>query len=148
MLVTHLDNEDPGHRTAQVLEILRRTDRLDGPAVLVGDMNAEPWAPELAPLAASGWRDAATGAEAQATPSRLRTARSRLMSLLASYSPLGDPAQAATFPARLPWRRIDSIWVHGPLHVAELEVVATRASDHRPVVATLRRAGSGLTSAV
>lgn len=143
VLVTHLDNEDPGHRTTQVLEILRRADGLDGPAILVGDMNADPSTAELAPLGASGWRDAATGAKAQAAPSRLRTARSRIMSVLASFSLLGDPARAATFSARLPLRRIDSIWVRAGLQVTGLEVVAARASDHRSVVATLRLAGRG-----
>lgn len=140
VLVTHLDNEDPGHRTTQVLEILRRADGLDGPAVLVGDMNADPSTAELAPLAASGWRDAAIDAEERAARSGVRTRRSRILSVLASSSPLGHPARAATFSARFPLRRIDSIWVRGGLQVTALEVVATRASDHRPLVATVRRA--------
>ncbi|OFT51916.1 metal-dependent hydrolase, partial [Brachybacterium sp. HMSC06H03] len=59
LLVTHLDNDLPQHRTAEVLGILRRAEGITGPAVLLGDLNAAPHRPELAPLAAAGWREAA-----------------------------------------------------------------------------------------
>ena len=41
LLVTHLDNDRPQHRTAEVLGILRRAEGFTGPAVLLGDLNAE-----------------------------------------------------------------------------------------------------------
>lgn len=59
VLVTHLDAASRAHRTAQVQGIVDVSRDLTGPAVLLGDMNADPAAPELAALAATGWRDAA-----------------------------------------------------------------------------------------
>src|SRR5699024_7597741 len=59
VLVTHLDDAAREHRTAQVQGILRLAEQIPGPAVLLGDMNADPSAPELAALSATGWRDAA-----------------------------------------------------------------------------------------
>ncbi|MCG8918164.1 endonuclease/exonuclease/phosphatase family protein [Actinokineospora sp. PR83] len=48
---THLDyRPDPSVRAAQVADTLRVLARAHGPKVLLGDLNAEPEAPELAPL--------------------------------------------------------------------------------------------------
>ncbi|MFD8203894.1 endonuclease/exonuclease/phosphatase family protein [Streptomyces sp. NPDC003470] len=59
--VTHLDyRADPTVRAAQVSDMLKVLSADRGPKILVGDFNAEPTAPELAPL----WeklRDAAPG---------------------------------------------------------------------------------------
>ncbi|MEU0469212.1 endonuclease/exonuclease/phosphatase family protein [Amycolatopsis sp. NPDC006131] len=53
---THLDyRADPSVRQAQVADMLAVLDRLPGPEILTGDFNAEPAAPELAPL----WTDLA-----------------------------------------------------------------------------------------
>lgn len=131
VLVTHLDNRNRAHRAAQMLGILRLAASLEGPAVLSGDMNADPSAPELAPLGAAGWRDAAREAEGRAA-------------LLPPPHPLALLTTALlrrprpTFPAVRPRRRIDSIWVRDDIRVDELTVGATTASDHRPVVAALR----------
>ncbi|WP_152353518.1 endonuclease/exonuclease/phosphatase family protein [Brachybacterium subflavum] len=46
-------------------------------------------------------------------------------------------AVRGSFPAVFPVRRIDGIWVHGPLSVRAVEVAPGKSSDHRPVVATL-----------
>lgn len=132
VLVTHLDHEAAGHRTAQVLRILEHAAALEGPALLVGDLNADPAAPELAPLSASGWREAAVDL-GRVLP------RSPLTSVLTAALPLGRCPGRATFPARLPLRRIDSIWARGSLEATALEVGPSRASDHRPLVATFRR---------
>jgi endonuclease/exonuclease/phosphatase family metal-dependent hydrolase len=52
--VTHLDyRADPSVRAAQVADMLDVLAADRGPKILVGDFNAEPAAPELAPL----WRD-------------------------------------------------------------------------------------------
>ena len=59
VLVTHLDHDHRDHRHAQVREILRRTAEDSGPVLLLGDLNADPSAPELAGLRAGGFRDAA-----------------------------------------------------------------------------------------
>ncbi|MFD4867384.1 endonuclease/exonuclease/phosphatase family protein [Streptomyces sp. NPDC058412] len=52
--VTHLDHRaDPSVRATQVAEMRQIMRRGSGPKVLLGDLNAPPSAPELAPL----WRD-------------------------------------------------------------------------------------------
>lgn len=162
VLVTHLDNQHRSHRLAQILRIVHCTEEIDGSAVLLGDMNADPSAPELAPLAATGWREAATEAGAGVTLRRSasRFSPSRLFSTLPQglrgsqtpsrsqrpqgargpqrpQGPWGPRAGRATFPAQRPLRRLDSIWVRGAIGVSDLLVARTQASDHRPVVATI-----------
>lgn len=126
VLVTHLDNASRAHRTAQVQGIVDLAHHLTGPAVLMGDMNADLRAPELAALAATGWRDAARAPSVHAPFFRAL--------------PFPLPGARATHPARLPLRRIDAVWVRGGLEVSSLEVGPCAASDHRPVVAALRTA--------
>lgn len=128
LLVTHLDNDLPQHRTAEVLGILRRAEGITGPAVLLGDLNAAPHRPELAPLAAAGWREAADA---------LRGPGRGLRELPVLSALTGSPARP-THPARVPVRRIDSLWVRGAVEVLDLATGPLTDSDHRPVVATLR----------
>jgi endonuclease/exonuclease/phosphatase family metal-dependent hydrolase len=119
VLVTHLDNAERRHRTAQVQGIVRLAaplERGEETAVLMGDMNAAPSAPELAALAATGWREAAQ---------QLRADGARRAGRL-------------THPARFPLRRLDSLWVRGPVEVQALETAPRAGSDHRAVIATLR----------
>lgn len=132
ILLTHLDNRDRRHRAAQVRGILQHTAPLDGPTVLLGDLNADPSSPELAQLTEAGWRDAAWEAAGRSGPSPRR-------STLIAALPWAPRAVRATHPARLPRRRIDSIWVRGDIEVTGLETGRSYASDHRPVVATIRR---------
>ena len=135
VLVTHLDNSDPAHRTAQVQGIVRLSQDLTGPALLMGDMNAEPSAPELAALAATGWREAMDAASSSVGEARRSPLRQMLSAALARLR----PARGATHPARFPIRRIDSLWTRGPLTVTAMAVGSRGSSDHRPVVATLAR---------
>lgn len=128
VLVTHLDNVSRAHRTAQVQGIVRLADVLEGPAMLMGDMNADPAAPELAALAATGWRDVAVQKRSWRSP-----VRGQFGAVVTTLRSL----RLATHPARLPVRRIDSLWVRGEIEVCRVEVGARRSSDHRPVVATV-----------
>lgn len=145
LLVTHLDNDLPEHRTAEVLGILRLAEEITGPAVLLGDLNAAPHRSELAPLAASGWREAAEAVSARGASRRGAGRRGRrriahgapTLPVLSALT--GSPARP-THPARLPVRRIDSLWVRGGIEVLGLETGPCGASDHRAVVATLRTA--------
>ena len=137
-LVTHLDNRDRAHRAAQVQGILQHVEALDGPVLLMGDMNADPSAPELASLVAAGFRDGAWEAARRRGSDRSSHVPSRLRSLLAAAAPWGPDAVRATHPSHLPRRRLDSIWVRGDIDVTDLEVQRTFVSDHRPVVATIR----------
>lgn len=133
---THLDYRgDPAVRTLQVADTRRimaedctGTDDGDSdgtapgaapgarkrcpPQVLVGDFNAAPDAPELAPLwneLEDTWTAAGNGT---------------------------DPGH--TYPAAAPDRRIDYVTVSKGVHVTGAVVGGTLASDHRPVVTDLR----------
>lgn len=110
--VTHLDfRPDPAVRAAQVADTLRILDRdhLGARQVLLGDFNAEPAAPELAPL------------------------RDRLHDAWA-----GNPDPGLTYPSTTPVKRIDYVTASANLRVRHAEVVPSDASDHRPVLADLR----------
>jgi endonuclease/exonuclease/phosphatase family metal-dependent hydrolase len=107
---THLDyRPDPTVRSRQVTEMLDilRQDPPRAHQLLLGDFNAEPAAPELAPLF-----------------ERLRDA-------------WGTRGGGLTYPAEDPVKRIDYITAGGGVRVLNASVPAVEASDHRPVVATL-----------
>lgn len=111
-MVTHLDHgeEAAPTRAAQVVELLalwaKRT-----PAILLGDFNAEPGAPELANLKAAGWVDVASALQERPAP---------------------------TSPPPAPVHRIDYIFVTPEVEPVEVSVPPSPASDHLPMVAALR----------
>lgn len=109
VLNTHLQHTTAEARSLQVDAILDRVAELRGPVVLTGDLNAEPDAPELAPLFAvfdDAWDLAGEGA-------------------------------GYTFRSTDPQVRIDYVLVTPGVDVTRAEVPATEASDHLPVVADL-----------
>jgi endonuclease/exonuclease/phosphatase family metal-dependent hydrolase len=107
--VTHLDfRPDPSVRAAQVAEMLTIMGEMSRATILMGDLNAPPERPELAPLFA-----------------RMRDA----------WSTSDGPGY--TYPADAPARRIDFVLVGGPVDVSSARVIHSDASDHRPVVAEL-----------
>ncbi|QQQ73693.1 serine hydrolase [Saccharothrix sp. 6-C] len=117
---THLDyRADPAVRRAQVADMLRVLAEDRGEArVLLGDFNAPPDAPELAPL----WTE--------------------LVDAWAVANPLSP---GLTYPAAAPAKRIDYVAAGYPARVREARVITTGASDHLPVVAEVtitRRSGS------
>jgi endonuclease/exonuclease/phosphatase family metal-dependent hydrolase len=103
---THLDyRADPRVRRQQVAEMLSYIGIATTPTIVFGDLNAKPDAPELAPLL-----------------ERLHDAW---------------PASAGpgfTYPADKPSARIDYVLTSAHFRVRSAQVVATQASDHRPVV--------------
>jgi endonuclease/exonuclease/phosphatase family metal-dependent hydrolase len=106
---THLDyRADPAVRRQQVAEMLAFLPSGTVPTILMGDLNAEPKAPELAPLFG-----------------RLYDAWSV------------NRAPGLTYPAEDPKKRIDYVLVSNPIVVRGASVPVTMASDHRPVVADL-----------
>lgn len=113
---THLDyRADPSVRQLQVADTLRILDQDHGEQqILMGDLNAGPDAPELAPL------------------------RARLTDAWSTAHP-GEPG--LTYPAEAPAQRIDYVLVSPGTGVTAVRVPVTDASDHLPVVAdlTLRR---------
>ncbi|WP_308257577.1 serine hydrolase [Saccharothrix luteola] len=117
---THLDyRTDPAVRRAQVADMLRVMAEDRGEArVLLGDFNATPDAPELAPL----WTE-----------------------LVDAWAMTDPSSPGTTYPAAAPTKRIDYVAAGYPARVRETRVVTTGASDHLPVVADLaivRRHGS------
>jgi endonuclease/exonuclease/phosphatase family metal-dependent hydrolase len=109
---THLDyRADPTVRAAQVADTLAILDQDPAGAqqVLLGDFNAEPDAPELAPL----WER-----------------------LTDSWAVAGQGA-GLSYPAVGPVKRIDYVTHSSNVRTESVEVLDTAASDHRPVVADL-----------
>jgi endonuclease/exonuclease/phosphatase family metal-dependent hydrolase len=96
-------------RELQVAAILAEVDTAAVPHALVGDFNARPTAPELAPLF-----------------ERLRDA----------WTLAGD-GDGYTFPASDPTARIDYVLVPAQVAVSAVRVPAELGSDHRPLVAEL-----------
>jgi endonuclease/exonuclease/phosphatase family metal-dependent hydrolase len=114
LLNTHLDHHGEAifraPQIARILEHLSTRVPSDAAAILAGDLNAEPTAPELAPLL-SRFSDA--------------------------WAMCGD-GPGLTYPADRPVRRIDYVLLRG-LTCTAARVPATEVSDHRPVVVDLRR---------
>lgn len=107
---THLDyRPDPSVRKAQVSDMLAFLDHDPAPRILLGDFNAVPAAPELAPLLA------------------VQTD---------AWHMLGQP-HPPTWPSGNPTREYDYVTVSGGFAVHDARVLDTQASDHRPVIADL-----------
>lgn len=107
---THLDyRPDPAVRRMQVEDMLRIAGEDPGPKVLVGDLNATPEAPELAPL----------------------------LEYFGDAWVLAGSGPGYTFPAASPDRRIDYVLASEGVEVLSARVIRTPASDHLPVVADL-----------
>jgi endonuclease/exonuclease/phosphatase family metal-dependent hydrolase len=118
--VTHLDYRgDPSVRRLQVADTLRILDEDPEGAsqVLLGDLNAEASAPELAPL----W-------------TRLRDTW--------AVAPVRDGEPGLSYPAIGPTKRIDVVSVSPGVEVVDASTqhhpTLVPASDHRAVVATVR----------
>ena len=107
---THLDyRSDPRVRQQQVTEMVARINESSEPTIVFGDMNAKPEAPELQPL---------------------------LLRLRDAWPGVGV-GPGLTYPADAPSERIDYVLVSPHFLVRSASVLATQASDHRPVVVDL-----------
>lgn len=106
---THLQHNNSTERALQVRAIMEHTRDVQEPQVLVGDLNALPEAPELAPLY-ERYNDAWS---------------------------LGGEGPGYTTDAENPNRRIDYVFVTPDVAVRGASVPRTLASDHLPVVADL-----------
>jgi endonuclease/exonuclease/phosphatase family metal-dependent hydrolase len=106
---THLDyRSDPSVRQRQVTDMLSYIGESSGPTLLFGDLNASPDKMELQPLLA-----------------RLRD----------TWPP--SAGAGFTYPADQPRERIDFVLASSHFRVRSASVLATLASDHRPVVVDL-----------
>lgn len=110
LFCTHLGLSETA-RLSQAAALAAAVRRARGPAVVVGDFNAAPEAPEVQLLLAAG---------------------------LAHATPPVEP----TFPSEAPRHRIDCILLSTELTSLECRVISSLASDHFPVAAEVRWAGS------
>ncbi|MEI4277981.1 endonuclease/exonuclease/phosphatase family protein [Klenkia terrae] len=118
VVTTHLSSQSARARAAQA-EALVGLLPAEGPAVVVGDLNCGPTAPELAPLRQrlrDGWQAAGSRADQ------------------ASGWQLWKREQGLTHPARSPRVRIDQVWVSPGVGVRGAEVLdGSTCSDHHPL---------------
>jgi endonuclease/exonuclease/phosphatase family metal-dependent hydrolase len=111
---THVDPSDAAARAQELEQVadLARHEQANGrPLVVGGDLNATPDDPGLAALRQAGLRDA--------------------------WLECGE-GDGFTFPADKPVKRIDYLWLAGPLQCASARVLDSRVSDHRPLLVTLK----------
>jgi endonuclease/exonuclease/phosphatase family metal-dependent hydrolase len=109
MLCTHLQVRSRAERLAQARAVAASVAASDGPAVVMGDLNARPGASEIAPLTDSlvdAWITAGQG-------------------------------DGHTFDAAEPYARIDYVLTSPGVVATQATVLVTDASDHRPVMADL-----------
>lgn len=120
---THLDHQRAEQRELQAQEILEITGESRRPAVVVGDLNAEPGAPEL-----QGLFSVFTDTFAALDQDDAYT-----------FAPDGAPVEDASL-------RIDYVLVSEGVRPQAAHVVRTSASDHLPIVADLEipRSPNGL----
>ncbi|MBD0293069.1 MAG: endonuclease/exonuclease/phosphatase family protein [Jiangellaceae bacterium] len=103
--VTHLEAHDRAQRTLQAAAVATTIAERGAPCVLVADLNAEPDDAEIAAINA----------------------------VLEDAWRVGR-GTGRTHPAHEPRRRIDVVMHSGELRPTSASVVATTASDHRPVI--------------
>ncbi|WP_369131222.1 endonuclease/exonuclease/phosphatase family protein [Modestobacter roseus] len=117
---THLSSGSAADRARQAAAVTEL--QITAPGVLVGDLNADAGAPELAALRerlSDAWQQAA--------------ARSDQGGRLSLHREAG-----LTHPARRPRVRIDQVWVTGGVSVADARVLdGAGTSDHHPLLVDL-----------
>lgn len=107
---THLDyRADPSVRVSQVADTKAFIDNDPTPKILMGDLNANPASPELAPL---------------------------LSDLTDVWSQLGAP-HPPSYPSPHPTDAIDFVLVSSGITARHAAIIDTQASNHRPEVADL-----------
>ena len=97
-------------RGDQVAQLLRAAGT-DGDVVIAGDLNTHPDEPPLQRILAAGYVDAGAAA---------------------------GIGHLSTWPALLPNERIDYVFLRGNMQAVHGQVAQTTASDHLPVLVTLR----------
>ncbi len=113
-VTTHLDWQHEDGRVFEARQLLDSLADDDAPLVVTGDFNEEPGA-QAYQLMRARFADAWAGAHA------------------------GPDADGRTYPADKPAKRIDYVFYNsGRFRVKGARVVETQASDHRPLVVTLK----------
>ncbi len=111
VLNTHLDaSQDGAHRRQEVETVLRVAEELragEGDVLIGGDLNAEPGSPTVGRLTGAGWVD--------------------------GWRACGE-GDGRTYPTDEPMKRIDYLFLEPGGSCAAARVLATGASDHRPLL--------------
>ncbi|MFF8552810.1 endonuclease/exonuclease/phosphatase family protein [Streptomyces sp. NPDC015501] len=133
--VTHLDyRPDPAVRVAQVADTRRIMAEDRGPKILLGDLNAEPAAPELAPL----WRELADADPGAPTfPARNPVKRIDFVAVSKGGRHDAPPGERDSGPHGEGETAARGGGPAGTVTVRRAWVPESVASDHRPVVADL-----------
>lgn len=106
---THIDaSREDRWRAQEIITVLALADSARGMLLLGGDLNSTPESPIQERMRARGLRDA--------------------------WQLCGPGTAGFTYPADSGVKRIDYLYVAPPTHCERAEVIATRASDHRPLV--------------
>ena len=108
----HSGDGDSAIRVPQAMAVLEAVNSGRN-TVLIGDFNAHPDHPEILLLADSGFND--------------------------TFVASGATGDGFTYPADIPWERIDYVWASPDLKVRDLSVPDSLASDHLAVAVTLYR---------
>src|SRR5204862_7595904 len=112
---THLDPSHEDTYRAQEIKTLTRVEHASEPmgavVLMGGDFNSEPESTVQQSMRASGVRDA--------------------------WSECGK-GQALTYPANVPVKRIDYLFLSQHTSCSDARVIETQASDHRPVLFVVR----------
>ncbi|WP_402464336.1 endonuclease/exonuclease/phosphatase family protein [Isoptericola aurantiacus] len=112
LVTTHLQHREQNHSTRlEQLEAIFDAEPVDGPYVLLGDLNAEP-----------GWEEITAVTD---------------QGLVSGQDDVGDPA-ALTSPAVTPRYRVDWVFATPATPFTSFEILDVVASDHRPLLATVR----------
>ena len=112
VIATHLHNRvDEGHhRVVQVDAILESLATRDQ-TVILGDLNARPWDPEMTLMREAGLHDA--------------------------FVASGTAGDGFTANSRDPCQRIDYIWISSDLKARDFSIMQSLASDHFPIAVTI-----------
>ena len=115
-VTTHLDYQLLDGRIFETEQLLAALADVRGPLVVTGDFNEEPGVGAYELMLKAGFADGWTRAGTQ------------------------DPAGGLTYPADKPVKRIDYVFYRGPgdAEASGATVPDTLASDHRPVVVSLK----------
>ena len=108
----HSGDGDSAIRVPQAMAVLEAVNSGRN-TVLIGDFNAHPDHPEMLLFTDSGFND--------------------------TFVASGATGDGFTYPADIPWERIDYVWASPDLKVRDLSVPDSLASDHLAVAVTLYR---------
>jgi len=119
-VTTHLDYQFADGRLFETRQLLKALEEVSGPVIVTGDFNEEPWGGVYKLMQEAGFADGWRRSHGANAPEL--------------------PGGGATYPADKPTKRIDYVFYRGLGEdvAATASVPDTLASDHRPLVVSLK----------